>query len=193
MRNFLLIALAIVSLCSCSKDEVEVYGGIYGTIRDALTGTPIYNAEISLSPGQRTTVSGTNGTYDFQNLESMQYSLSVTASGYVYNTRQVNVIPGENTMCDMRLTPESDIEGIRISTTVLDFGTTHTNQSFTVYNTGNVPINWQITGVDENWLTVTPMNGTIEVGQSSAIIVKVDRSLVNETKTAMFSLNAAGG
>lgn len=194
MKKLLFFAfLAGAMFAGCTTEEPVLYGGIYGTIRDAKTGSPIYNAEISLTPGQRTTVSGFDGTYNFQNLDAMQYSLNVIASGYTYNSRKVSVVPGESTVCDMLLTPEEDVEGMRLSATVLDFDTIYSSLSFTIYNTGTTPLSYYITGITAGWVTITPMDGTIAVGQSSSVTVEIKRSLITEDVMSSFTVNAAGG
>ena len=194
MRKILFTLLAGALLAGCSEDEVPVFGGIYGTIRDAESGLPVYNAEITLSPGNRTTVSGSDGSYEYRNLDAGQYSLSVTATGYRYNSRTVSVVPGDNTLVDMRLTPETPISGIEISTTSLNFDTAYTELSFDIRNTGTSgTIEWSITGVDVPWLTVTPMSGTTDMGKSSSVKVTVDRSALTADATTIFTVNAAGG
>lgn len=181
-------------LTGCSQDEISVYGGIYGTIRDAVTGAPIYNAEITLSPGNRTTVSGNDGSYEYQNMDAGQYSLSVDAAGYQYNSRTVSVVAGESTLCDMRLYPESPMSGVEVSATSLNFDTTYSELTFEIRNTGTSgPVEWSITGIDAAWLTVNPMSGTTDMGKSSSVKVSVDRSLITENTSALFTVNAAGG
>lgn len=185
---------ACILMTSCSKDEEPIFGGIYGTIRDAETGMPIYNAEIILSPGSRTTVSGRDGSYEYQNVDAGQYTLSVAATGYQYNNRTVTVLTGESTLCDMRLVPEAQMSGIEISTTSLNFDRTYSELTFDIRNTGTSgSISWTITGIDAAWLSVSPMSGTTEMGKSSSIKVTVNRSLITEDTSSVFTVNAAGG
>lgn len=194
MKRFLLISFLLGLLSSCSKDEVSVYGGIYGTIRNAETGAVVYNAEITLAPGHTSPVTGTNGTYEFTNLEARQYTLTVRAHGFMDDSRQVMVVPGESTQCDVLLTPERDIEGVSISTKTLNFGSALSHLSVTLSNTGNTTLNWYIsTPSSIGWLTISPMSGTTDAGKSSEITVSVDRSLLTEDASGIFIINAAGG
>ena len=85
------------------KEELITTGGIYGTVLDKTTGEPIRNAEITLSPSSKTTVVGSNGTFEFVNIEAGQYTVGVEADGYEYNSKTVTVIAGENTACDFHL------------------------------------------------------------------------------------------
>ena len=181
-------------LAGCAEDEAPIYGGLYGTIRNAETGAVVYNAELTLAPGHPSPVTGTNGAYVFQNLEARQYTLTVRAVGYLDDSRQVNVYPGENTQCDILLTPERDIEGVNISTKTLDFGSGLSHLTVTLYNTGNTPVDWHIsTKTAVAWLSISPMSGSTDAGKSSDISVSVDRSKMSDDSSAIFIINAAGG
>lgn len=181
-------------LAGCSEDETSIFGGIYGTIRDTETGMPIYNAEIILSPGSRTTVSGSDGSYEYQNLDAGQYSLSVVAKGYQYNSRTVSVLAGESTRCDMRLVPEKQMSGVEFSTTSLNFDKTYTDLTFEIHNVGTSgSVNWSITDISAAWLSVSPMSGTTDMGKSSSVKVSINRSLITEDAMSVFTVNAAGG
>ncbi len=194
MKRFSLLIVCLVILASCAKDEESVFGGIYGSIRNSETGAFVYNAEITLAPGHPSPITGTDGAYEFTNLEARQYTMTVRASGYLDDSRQVTVLPGENTQCDVLLTPEHDIEGVNISTRTLDFGSALSHLSVTLYNTGNTSVSWTIsTKSSVGWMTISPMSGTTAAGKSSDISVSVDRSLMTEDSSAIFIINAAGG
>ncbi len=194
MKRFFLLIVYLVILTSCAKDEDPMFGGIYGTIRNIETGAVVYNAEITLAPGHPSPITGTNGTYEFTNLEARQYTMTVRASGYLDDSRQVTVLPGENTQCDVLLTPEHDIEGVSISTKTLDFGSALSHLSVTLYNTGNTSLSWNIsTKKSVGWMTISPMSGTTDAGKSSDISVSVDRSLMADDSSAIFIINVAGG
>ena len=64
----------------CSEEEVSVFGNIYGTITDSKSGEPVRNAEVIISPGNKTTVSGSDGHFEFNNLEAGQYKIGVNAN-----------------------------------------------------------------------------------------------------------------
>ena len=59
----------------------------------------------------------------------------------------------------------------------MNFGTEYSSLTFDVKNAGNAgDVNWDITGIDVDWLKVTPTAGTTAMSKSSAVIVNVDRS-----------------
>lgn len=94
MRKILsFIAGALIAI-SCTSPVVNVFGSIYGIITDAQTGEPVRAASVILSPGNITTVTGSDGHYEFVDLEAGQYKLQVTAPGYLVNTRQITAMAG---------------------------------------------------------------------------------------------------
>lgn len=178
----------------CSEDETPSFGGIYGIVSDAETGEPIRSAYVVVSPGNSSTVTGSDGHFEFTDLESRQYKIQVSANGYATNSRQISVVPGSNVSGDMTLSPVKEMSGVSLSATQLNFDETHTELTLEIRNTGNAgTVDWYITGIDAAWLGVTPASGSIETGKSASVKVKADRSLVTTDQTTFFTVNAAGG
>lgn len=108
MNKLMLAAsLAIVLLCSgsCSNDEHDFYSTLYGTVSDSRSGDPVNAASIILSPGSKTTVSGSDGHYEFTDLEVEQYTITVQKDGYATNRKTVSAVSGESVRADIPLTP----------------------------------------------------------------------------------------
>jgi len=89
---------------SCTKDEISMYSTLYGVISDHETGEPIPNASIVLSPGGKTQTSGTDGRFEFQNLDPMQYTVTVQKVGYQTNRKTVTAVAAEKTEANIPLT-----------------------------------------------------------------------------------------
>lgn len=107
-RLFLCVILFAATLIfGCVEEEVPIFGDVYGTIKDSLTGEPIRNAEVILSPTNMSTISGSDGHFEFHSLEAKQYTISVASSGYESNSRQITIIPGQSISCDIMLKPQS--------------------------------------------------------------------------------------
>ncbi|MFI3319116.1 MAG: carboxypeptidase regulatory-like domain-containing protein [Rikenellaceae bacterium] len=198
MKKFTKIFVAILAattLFSCSEEaEVNPFGTIYGTITDADTNQPIQGANVVISPTNASTVTGADGSYYFQDLEAQQYKLTVTASGYDYNSRQVTVVAGQSISGDINLSAEEEIVGFTLTPASLQFGSIYSELTFTIKNTGNSSAtSWSITGIDAAWLSVSPTSGTTDVGKSSVVKVSIDRDLVTEDLTSYFIVNAGGG
>lgn len=195
LLTMLLSMTAVVFISSCEKEPAyDFYGSIYGMITDAQTNAPVVGAQVMLSPGNFTTVTGSDGHYEFQNLDAGQYKLSVYASGYSVNTRQVTVVSGESVICDMQLTEEQTVSGMELSTNMLDFGSEYDELTFSIRNTGTSgDISWYIDNITVGWITVSPAEGTTEMGKSSSVKVTVQRGQIPEGGSTTFNVNAAGG
>jgi hypothetical protein len=92
---FMMLCVASISLTSCDPVTYDTFGGISGTILEMETGEPIKNALLTVSPGGKNTYSGSDGFFEFQDLEAGQYTLTVQATGYSTNRKTVTVVPGE--------------------------------------------------------------------------------------------------
>lgn len=104
--------IAIVLCCtfllgmysSCTKDSVDLYASIYGVITDNETGEPIANASVVLSPGGKTKTTGTDGIYEFLDLDAAQYTITVQKTGYQTNRKTVTAVAAEKTEANIPLT-----------------------------------------------------------------------------------------
>lgn len=82
-------------LFSCSKEEYESFGDLYGTVTDSKTGDLLPNVTVILSPGGITKVTGTDGLFEFKELTPQQYTITVQKTGYNTNRKSISVIVGE--------------------------------------------------------------------------------------------------
>ena len=195
MKKTIYLLFSIALLCgfyqSC-QPNVELPGGIYGTVLDKESGEPIRNAEITLNPGGKTTVVGSNGTYEFVNLEAGMYTVNVQADGYDHNSKTANVVNGESTACDFHLTKTIVNQDLEIAPTSLNFGTTQNQLSVTITNRGTEETAWSLDLGVCKWLSANPVSGRIGAGKTQAIIFSVDRSLLQKDETAVVTLSAFG-
>lgn len=91
---FMMLCVASISLTSCDPVTYDTFGGISGTILEMETGEPIKNALLTVSPGGKNTYSGSDGFFEFQDLEAGQYTLTVQATGYSSNRKTITVVAG---------------------------------------------------------------------------------------------------
>jgi len=89
---------------SCTKDEISLYSTLYGVITDHETGEPIANASVVLSPGGKTKITGTDGCYEFLDLDAAQYTITVQKTGYQTNRKTVMAVAAEKTEANIPLT-----------------------------------------------------------------------------------------
>ena len=178
------LSFGLLLTTACSEDEVSTFGGVYGIVSDSETGDALRNAEVVLSPGNLSTVTGVDGHYEFKDLDAGQVKIQVSSSGYVTDSRQVTVVPGLSAQCDVSLRKEVKEARLKLSSTSLDFGSEQSSLSFTIQNTGNSgTVKWQIMDAPD-WMTVSPLKGETAVGKSSAVVVTLNRNLIKKDETA---------
>lgn len=106
-RKLTLLILLISVLVNSGCDpvtEYSVYGTIKGIVTDYDTGMPISGASIMIVPGNQTIMSGAEGEFEFIDLDSGQYTLSIQKNGYQANRKIVNVLTGETVSTAITLT-----------------------------------------------------------------------------------------
>ena len=180
-------------LYSCTKDEVETMGTIYGIVNDADTGEPIVDAHVSLTPYGKTINTGGDGGYEFQELEPGQYTIQISKSGYKTNTKRISVVPGEKASGDMML--KRGVPSISLSVSSLNFGGRATNKTFSIRNisTSGTSVSWQVSqAFPVSWLSVTPSNGSTAASKESVVSVNVNRDRVTKDETATLIVEADG-
>ena len=77
MKKSLYLLLGILLICgiyqACAPD-VELPGSIYGVVADKATGEPIKSAGVELSPGGLKTITGSEGQFEFTELDPGKYT-----------------------------------------------------------------------------------------------------------------------
>lgn len=184
--------LALALLVACTEEQVETTGSIYGIVNDATNGEPVPMAHVSLNPGGKATNTGSDGRYEFLNMEPGQYTIQISKSGYVTNTKQITVVAGQQASGDMLLTSEQQEADIRIDPTSLNFGTTQDELVVTLTNQGNAATDWVLELGENPWLSASLLSGNIAAGKTQSIIFSVDRDKLSETKNVKISLSAFG-
>ena len=105
MKKILFICLLITPLLfSCSKEEYESFGSLYGTVTDSNTGDLLSNVTVILSPGGITKITGTDGIFEFNDLTPQQYTITVQKAGYNTNRKTITVIVGEKVESNITMT-----------------------------------------------------------------------------------------
>ena len=189
--KFLIMLFAVLMSWSCAKD-IEVFtGNIMGKVTDAETGEVLHGVNVTILPSGISHTTGSDGHYEFLDLEPKQYEVQAQKSGYETNTKTVTVVTGRNAVGDIQLQPIVETGRLELSTTNLNFGSKSQSLSFDITNKGNKSFKWNITGLDNaDWLDVHPTSGTLGSGKSNAVTVTLDRSRVTEHKEVTITINA---
>ena len=68
---------------------------ITGQVIDLDTHDAIEGASINLSPTGKSTFTGSDGYFDFSDLDEQQYTVTVSKTGYATNRKSVKPVAGE--------------------------------------------------------------------------------------------------
>lgn len=94
----ILMAFAMLLCVSTSCDdgliEVDTMGTIAGSVVELNTGDPVQNATVTLSPSGKNTYTGSDGAFEFLDLDARQYTITVQKTGYETNRKQVTTAAG---------------------------------------------------------------------------------------------------
>lgn len=193
---FLLLLVVGIALCSCSSDLSEDLstGSIAGSVSDATTGEPVPTVNVILTPGGNATVTGSDGSFYFQNLEPGTYTLSISKENYKTNTSTLIVKSGEPTNAHLLI--DRIPSTLTADKTELDFGENISTLSFTIVNSGYTDIKYQVETGNCNWLTVEPDKDVLNYGKTATIVVKVLRDILppgnNQANIVVKSLSGDG-
>lgn len=185
MKKLISISLMTISIVlllgGCTKPEET--GTIYGTVTDYATGEPIKNANVKLRPSGETTLTGSDGTYSFQDLKKGQYSLFLSKAGYedVETSINIDMAAGRNVCRDIQMKPKvaslriTDMNGEDLP--FLDFGleASVTTKSFNIFNEGAQSVNVNLYENCEWIISATPLSETIASGATDPVVVTIDR------------------
>ena len=193
-RKFYVLCLfcaAAIAFAGCSKDEEDVTGSIYGLVTDADNGEPIKSANVSLNPGGKSAVTGTDGRYEFLDLEPGQYTVQIVRNGYESNTKRITVEVGKTASGDAVLSKASS--KLKLSTNTLNFGNNWKTLSFSISNIGTTgSISWNVSTEGLDWITVSPVSGTTATGKTSEVIVTVLRDNISGPENGIIKVSADG-
>ena len=100
-KLFYLAVLACLPLLftGCEKRVINTDVTLYGTVYDSDTRAPIQGVMITLQPSNRNAYTGSDGTYQFDDLDISvkKYTVTATVEGYVTDRKFLTVkdAPGE--------------------------------------------------------------------------------------------------
>lgn len=196
---YLFVTLLLVVGCTTTIEEQEKYGDIVGIVYDNSVGEPISVAQVSLTPGGNSTVTGTDGSFSFNNIEAGEYTITVNKKGYTDGSNKVIVVAGKQSNCNLLM--ERIPAYVTADKEELDFGENASSNtlSFNIVNSSYENLSWHIE-YDKSSTSfiaeITPESGTTQYGKTAAIVVKIDRDKLNaglnETTIVVVSDNGDG-
>lgn len=166
---------------SCNIPELP--GSIYGTVEDKATGEPIKSVWVELLPSGLKTTTGSDGAFEFIEIDPSVYSLSVRKAGYIdYASDSIIVRNGQTVKADIqieRLPPAlMVVDDNRNKIDTLNFGGAEDDlaRSFNIFNDGDAPLEWQITKTAEWIKLISKTEGKLAAGATQSIVVVIDRT-----------------
>ena len=184
MKKSLYFLLGLLLVCgiyqACAPEDLP--GSIYGTVVDKATGEPIKSAGVELSPSGLKTVTGSEGQFEFTELDPGKYTLLITKTGYMDGvSHTIEVKPGQQAKGDVqieKLPPALKVvDDNRQEISTLDFGSAEDDvaRSFSLFNDGTESLEWQITTTAEWIKSVSKIEGVLSAGATQSLIVTIDR------------------
>jgi hypothetical protein len=185
------------------EEETEKLGKIYGTVTDFSSGDPVTNANVRLNPRGETTLTGSDGSFQFNDLPAGSYSLSLSKNGYVDldDDYVINIDKGNSVQRSVQMQKQSsslqivDNNGNVIA--MLDFGADEgvTQKTFSVFNNSNISLDFTITK-SATWIEdVIPSQGTVAIGDTKPITVIINRASLGsgENKSTLIVTTPSAG
>lgn len=195
MKKILYITIVALLCLSASLwygcKEKEWPGSINGCITDKATGEPIRTAGVELLPSGLKTITGSEGQYEFIDIEPGVYKLHITKTGYAeLISSEITVKSNKFTQSDVqieKLPPALKIlDGAGKEVDTLNFGEAESDEarSFNIFNDGSESLQWQITKTAK-WIESFSMeSGKLEASGTQAIVVTIDRNQLDEKQNA---------
>ncbi len=201
MKNTILFVIPLLLMCVClinsCNDEVQssLTGSIIGNVLDNTTGEPVPTANVWLKPSGRSVVTGTDGNFQFSNLEVGKYSLNIEKVGYHDVAKEIEVSSGN--ISEINVLLERMPAMVTVDREVLDFGggSDVNVLSFNIVNAGYEDLEWVIE-YDCPWIKeIKDSSGVLAYGRTQAIAVYIDRTKISaegQSKTTIIVRSSNG-
>jgi len=163
--RYLLVLLLVLG---CAKDEpVPTTGNLRGKITDAETSSPLKDVNVEIGGSSYTT--GSDGSYFFNNLIAQTYSVSVSKTGYIADSKSVQVRAEQTIISDFILSKNlPQIQPSSVTITDEDG-----SKSVTLKNTQTDPIGFS-TQASKSWIEVSPSTGSIAANSQTIITITIN-------------------
>lgn len=179
----------IFFLNSCGKsDAVDNSGTISGFVTDITNANaPIAGATVTLSSKGLSQTTGSDGRYQFSDVDPGSYTLQAIANHYQPTTKQVTVGVNQNVTCDFQLS--AGAVSVDISPVTLNFGTSAEQLSFTITNNSTGALNYNISNIP-NFVQVSPSTGSVAARGKQAVTVSViNRASITAPRNGQMTVN----
>lgn len=201
--SLLAVMLVLASVFNSCNPINGDKGSIYGIVTDKATGEPVKNANVQLRPLGETTLTGTDGRYEFTDLKDGDYTLVVSKTEYtdliddyvitvdgskaMRRDVQIEKIPAVLRILDAN---GKDIEELNFGSMADD-----NIRLFNIFNNSTSVLDYDIYKTAAWVVDVSSNNGVLQPGATKSIVVTIDRtmlSLGNNVTTMTIVTNNGG-
>ena len=190
LKLFIVIILGSLFFNSCAEDEIDLFGSISGTVKDGISLEPLSGVTLTLSPSGKTIATGSDGIFEFDELEAGKYTISVSKDKYGSDSKSITVSPGRTSQADFAIQTANG--ALELSISVLDFGKNDLDLGFDIKNIGKNDMTFEIEN-SYDWINVSPSTGVISSNRIEPIIVTIDRSKIDENKSVRLPISSNAG
>lgn len=97
MKRFLLLILLFAGItCACTEtDTFTYYTGIKGVVVDSATAEPLSGVTVTITPGGESKLTDSTGTFEFTDLDAVQYTVVAQKEGYQPNRKNITGVSNE--------------------------------------------------------------------------------------------------
>lgn len=195
---FLLMLISLsVMLFGCNKEEEPNSGNngrgtIMGVVTDFATGEPVANANVRLRPGGETTLTGSDGRFEFLDIKNGSYSLTVSKAEYteLIDDYVIEVRDGKTMRRDVQIkklpTTIAVLDNYGYNLSSLDFGSDEStvSRSFNIFNNGTMPIKCSLV-YSCNWISkVSSLPSSLSPGSTTGVTVTINRSRLSSGRNS---------
>ena len=184
------ILFLLVALTSCVPVAVDTFGSISGTVTSSETGAPLSGVTVSLIPPGLSQVTGSNGSFQFDNLDVQEYTVSFTKDDCKPASQKVSVKPGITSSIQMVMSPVP--AALSVEPVQLEFGSSSTSMALDITNAGKGTLAWYITE-DLDWLSCNPSSGTVITGKDPVTVSVSRTGLEHGSYSGTFVISSNGG
>ncbi|MDA9001694.1 carboxypeptidase regulatory-like domain-containing protein, partial [Flavobacteriaceae bacterium] len=169
-RSFYLL-LSFLIIYSCASDiPLAINGNISGTVNEQGSSNTISGVNIALSgESTQSTISGSSGTFSFNNIPAGNYVLTASKAGYVEDARPTTVNIEKTS--SVTFTLQKKLPTANPNSLELTFD--KKEETIELKNNQADVLNFT-TSTSKTWLTVSPSTGSIQSNNALIITVKAD-------------------
>lgn len=185
----LMYAVLSIMVSACSAPIVDTFGSISGVVLDEKTNDPLAGVTVSLTPSGHSQVTDKEGTFQFENLEPAEYTLTFTMTGYDGANRKTTVKAGASSSVHVTLSPLQ--YKLSVEPSILDFGKVQTSIKITLTNQGTKSVAYDVTSSNK-WLNLSKSSGVVSsVDYITAVVSREGLSAGNYDATITFDISGS--